>query len=59
MLLGETVHSAMPQDIPWWSPDFSIFFGALYLVLFFIGTGIGIVVLKALWETYRTAHELR
>ncbi len=41
MLPGETVHSPLPQDIPWWSPDFAVFFGVLYLVLLFIGSGVG------------------
>lgn len=27
MLHGETIHSPLPQDIPWWSPDFAVFFG--------------------------------
>ena len=40
MLHGETIHSPLPQDIPWWSPDFAVFFGVLYLVLFVIGTGV-------------------
>ena len=33
MLHGETIHSPLPQDIPWWSPDFAVFFGVLYLDL--------------------------
>lgn len=49
MLHGETVQSPLPQDIPWWSPDFAIFFGILYLVLFVIGSGLGYV----LWQTLR------
>lgn len=48
MLHGETVHSALPQDIPWWSPDFSVFFGVLYLVLIVIFSGVGAVFLKTL-----------
>lgn len=48
MLHGETVHSPLPQDIPWWSPDFAIFFGVLYLVLVVIGSGVGYVVLQTL-----------
>lgn len=49
---GESIHSALPWDIPWWMPDHFVFFGVLYLALFFIGTGVGIVVLKSVWETY-------
>lgn len=52
MLLGETVHSALPQDIPWWSPDFAIFFTVLYLVLFFIFGGVGYVIVRAWWEEH-------
>ena len=52
MLHGETVHSPLPQDIPWWSPDFTIFFGVLYLVLFVIGSGLGYVFFQAIRETY-------
>ncbi len=51
MLHGETVHSPLPQDIPWWSPDFSIFFGVLYLVLFVICSGVGYVILRSIRET--------
>lgn len=48
MLHGETVQSPLPQDIPWWSPDFAIFFGVLYLVLLVIGSGVGYVILQTL-----------
>ena len=41
MLHGETIHSPLPQDIPWWSPDFVI------------GTGVGYVILRSVWETCR------
>ena len=50
MLPGETVQSPLPQDIPWWSPDYAIFFGVLYLVLFVIGSGVGYVLLRSLRE---------
>ena len=59
MLHGETIHSMLPQDIPWWSPDHAIFFGILYAVLLTIFSGVGIVVLKSLAETMgpkRTKH---
>jgi len=59
MLHGETIHSMLPQDIPWWSPDHAIFFGILYAVLLTIFSGVGIVVLKSLAETMghkRTRH---
>lgn len=47
MQYGETVHSVLPQDIPWFLPDHAIFFGVLYAVLFVIGSGLGYVVLKS------------
>ena len=56
MLHGETVHSPLPQDIPWWSPDFAVFFGVLYLVLLFIASGVGLVMLRALRESCRPAQ---
>ncbi len=49
---GESIQSMLPQDIPWWMPDHFTFFGVLYLALFFIGSGVGIVVLKSVWDTY-------
>lgn len=52
MLHGETVHSPLPQDIPWWSPDFAIFFGVLYLVLFVIASGVGYVLVRAAKEQF-------
>jgi hypothetical protein len=48
MIYGETVHSPLPQDLPWWAPDHAIFFGVLYLVLIVIGIGMGYVVMKTL-----------
>lgn len=57
MLHGETVHSPLPQDIPWWSPDFAIFFGVLYLVLFVIGSGMGYVILQALRDCRKHCTE--
>jgi len=51
MLFGETVQSILPQDIPWWSPDFAIFIGIVYLVLFTLSIGLG-------WVFYRTYRDL-
>lgn len=48
MLHGETVHSMLPQDLPWWMPDHAVFFGVLYGVLFIISSGLGVVILKSL-----------
>ena len=44
---GETIHSALPQDIPWFLPDHAIFFGVFYGVLLVIGLGLGYVLLKS------------
>ncbi len=51
MLPGETIQSPLPQDIPWWMPDFIVFFGILYLVLLVIGSGLGYVIIRSLKET--------
>lgn len=47
MQFGETVHSILPQDIPWFMPDHAIFFGVLYAVLVVIGSGLGYVIMKS------------
>ncbi|MBG0776459.1 MAG: hypothetical protein H0S85_08490 [Desulfovibrionaceae bacterium] len=52
MLHGETLHSMLVQDIPWWQPDHFVFFGVLYLVLITVGTGVGLVLLKSLYELH-------
>jgi hypothetical protein len=52
MIHGETVQSPLPWDLPWWAPDHVVFFGVLYAVLFIIGSGIGIVVLQSLADTF-------
>ena len=51
MIHGETVHSPLPQDLPWWAPDHAIFFGVLYIILAVIGIGMGYVVVKSLLQT--------
>ncbi len=45
---GETIHSALPQDIPWFLPDHAIFFGVLYAVLIVIGAGLAYVFAKSM-----------
>jgi hypothetical protein len=47
---GETIHSCLPQDIPWFLPDHAIFFGVLYGVLIVIGLGLGYVFQKSVSE---------
>ena len=62
MLHGQTVHSPLPQDIPWWMPDHAIFFGVLYAVLLVIVGGLGYVILKSMRDAAKdeagghTAH---
>ena len=43
VLPGETLHSVLPQDIPWWMPDHAIFFGIFYGVLAVIVGGLAYV----------------
>jgi len=50
MLHGETVHSPLPQDLPWFQADHSIFFGVLYIVLFVIGTGMAYCIMKSWFD---------
>lgn len=52
MLHGETLHSALPQDIPWWMPDHTIFFGAFYGVLAIIGCGLAYVAFRTIKDLY-------
>ena len=54
---GETIHSMLPWDIPWWMPDHAVFFGVLYLVLVVLGAGVNAVVGKSLLEARKgTGH---
>jgi hypothetical protein len=45
---GETIHSMLPQDIPWFLPDHAIFFGVFYAVIGVIGLGLAYVAVKSL-----------
>lgn len=56
MLHGETVHSPLPQDLPWWQADHAVFFGVLYIVLFVISTGMGYCILKSWFDSCRGHH---
>ncbi|MBN2140708.1 MAG: hypothetical protein JW718_06840 [Desulfovibrionaceae bacterium] len=57
MLHGETVHSPLPMDLPWWMPDHAVFFGVLYLVLGVIGIGMGYCIVKSWWDSkFDTGH---
>ncbi len=50
MIHGETIHSPLPQDLPWWAPDHAVFFGATYAVLAVIGIALVYCVVKSWWE---------
>lgn len=56
MLKGESIHSPLPFDIPWWMPDHTIFFGVLYLVLAALGAGLAFVVIKTILDTSKAPH---
>lgn len=56
MQYGETIHSLLPQDIPWFLPDHAIFFGVLYGVLIVIGAGLGYVFAKSLRDAAKDCH---
>ena len=45
MLRGETVHSCLPWDIPWWQAEYAVFFTIFYasVVLIFIGLGAAFI----------------
>ncbi|MFO7816739.1 MAG: hypothetical protein ACQES5_04865 [Thermodesulfobacteriota bacterium] len=53
MIPGETVHSPLPQDLPWWNPDHAVFFGVLYAVILVIGSGLAVTFLKSLSDTWQ------
>ncbi|WP_419787950.1 hypothetical protein [Pseudodesulfovibrio sp.] len=55
MIHGETVHSPLLQDLPWWQPDHFVFFGVLYVVLGVIGIGLAYTVIKS-WMDAKSAH---
>jgi len=53
MIPGESVHSLLPQDLPWWRPDHAIFFVVLYAVLIVLGSGLGVVFVKSLLQSIK------
>ncbi len=53
MIPGETVHSPLPQDLPWWNPDHFVFFAVLYAVILVIGSGLAVTFLKSLSDTWQ------
>ncbi|MDR2502901.1 MAG: hypothetical protein LBD82_00705 [Deltaproteobacteria bacterium] len=50
---GETIHSMLPWDIPWWTTDHAVFFGVLYLVLTVLGLGLACVFGKSFRDLRR------
>ncbi|THB64053.1 MAG: hypothetical protein D6E12_15695 [Desulfovibrio sp.] len=54
---GETLHTALPWDIPWWMPDHSIFFGVLYIALGVVGMGVGYVIMKGVADTWGKGND--
>lgn len=56
MIHGETVHSPLPMDLPWWMPDHFVFFGVLYIVLGVIGAALFVTVLQSLRDAKNADH---
>ncbi len=56
MIHGETVHSPLPMDLPWWQPDHFIFFGVLYIGLGVIGVGLAYTIFKSLCDAKCEHH---
>ncbi|BCS87225.1 hypothetical protein [Pseudodesulfovibrio sediminis] len=56
MIHGETVHSPLPMDLPWWMPDHFVFFGVLYIVLGVIGLALAVTVLQSLRDAKAAEH---
>ncbi|WFS64395.1 hypothetical protein LF599_09725 [Pseudodesulfovibrio thermohalotolerans] len=56
MIHGETVHSPLPMDLPWWMPDHFVFFGVLYIVLGVIGVALTVTVLQSLRDAKKAEH---
>ncbi|QJB57678.1 hypothetical protein [Pseudodesulfovibrio sp. zrk46] len=56
MIHGETVHSPLPMDLPWWMPDHFVFFGVLYVVIGVIGLGLFITVMQSIRDAKKADH---
>ncbi len=56
MIHGETIHSPLPMDLPWWMPDHFVFFGVLYVVLGVLGLGLFVTVLQSLRDAKKHTH---
>ncbi len=53
MLPGESIHSMLPQDLPWWRPDYAIFFGIVYCILLVLVSGVGLVTVKSIVDVLK------
>jgi len=49
--LKQSLASVLPWDIPWYDTSHTVFFGALYGALCFIGLGLFIAVLMTIRST--------
>ncbi|CCH47763.1 hypothetical protein [Pseudodesulfovibrio piezophilus] len=56
MIHGETVHSSLPMDLPWWMPDHFVFFGVLYVVLGVLGAGLAYTIIKSWCDSKKAQH---
>ena len=54
MMPGTNPRSPAPWDLPYWMPDYMIFFGALYLVLTVLGIGLALVMYKTYKDSKKT-----
>lgn len=53
MLKGETIHSMLPTDIPWWQFDHALFFGFVYIVIGVLGIGLALAVFRSWRDSCR------
>ena len=51
LLHGENGHGPFPWDLPLWQPDYAIFFGVLYAVIFILGLGITLAFAHAIKDS--------
>jgi hypothetical protein len=41
----------LPHDLPWWRPDYAVFFSVLYIVLITLASGVGFAVVRSIYQT--------
>ncbi len=57
MIPGTNPRSPLFTDLPYWMPDYMVFFGVLYLVLIALGIGLGLVIFNTLKDVKNgTSH---